>query len=173
MDALQLNSLIMANLPYVLLIMTLLIFIALIVFITINIKLSRMQRRYRKLMQGVEGANLEGLLHSHIEEVRRATDTVSRLTKQCDDLNIMCHNSIQHLGIVRFNAFDDTGSDLSFSIAFLDAHDNGVVLTNLFGRNESRIYAKPILKGESAYLLTIEEKEALQKALETRMQKKT
>ena len=71
------------------------------------------------------------------------------------------------MGVVRFNAFSNTGSDLSFAVALLDDHDNGVVFCSLFGRSESRVYAKPISKGESSYLLTAEEKEALQKAKES------
>ena len=76
--------------------------------------------------------------------------------------------AIQKVGVVRFNAFSNTGSDLSFAVALLDHYDNGVVFSSLFGRNESRIYAKPIRGGESTYLLTEDEKEALQKAKETK-----
>jgi hypothetical protein len=68
------------------------------------------------------------------------------------------------LRIVRFNAFEDTGSDLSFAVALLDADYNGVVLSSIFGRNESRTYAKPVVAGQSSYFLTNEEKEALDMA---------
>lgn len=171
MDAAQLNALLMANLPLVLLTMTVLIFIALLVFIAINMKLSRMNKRYKSLMQGMEGANLEALLHGHIEEVRQVSDKVSRLSRQCDELNIISKSAVQRVGVVRFNAFDDTGSDLSFAIALLDGQDNGVVISSLFGRSESRVYAKPVVKAESSYLLTAEEKEALQKAKNSPTQK--
>lgn len=171
MDVVQLNTLLMANLPLVLLSMTGLIFIALVVFIAINMKLSRMNKRYKNLMQGMEGANLEGLLHGHIAEVRELSDKVSRLSRQCDEINIISKSAVQRVGVVRFNAFDDTGSDLSFAIALLDGQNNGVVVSSLFGRNESRVYAKPIVKGDSSYLLTTEEKEALQKAQNSQFQK--
>lgn len=69
-----------------------------------------------------------------------------------------------HMGIVRFNAFDGTGSDLSFSVALLDSRRNGVVITSLYGRNESRVYGKPVENGESPYTLSPEEKEAIEKA---------
>lgn len=165
MDFTQINDFIMVNLQYVLLGMTAIIFAALLIFININLKLSRMNRRYQKLMQGVEGANLERLLHAHIEEVREVVTKVNNLSHQCKELDIMCNNAIQKVGVVRFNAFEDTGSDLSFSIALLDGHRNGLVLTSLFGRSESRVYTKPIVNGQSTYLLTAEEKEAINKAI--------
>jgi len=74
------------------------------------------------------------------------------------------HKHIQQVGIVRFNAFDNTGSDLSFAVALLDAAKNGFVLSGIYGREESRVYAKPVLQGESTYTLTKEEKQALEAA---------
>ena len=71
---------------------------------------------------------------------------------------------VQKVGVVRFRAFEDTGSDLSFAVALLDSEDNGVVLSSLFGRTESRVYAKPVEHGASSYLLSTEENEALSKA---------
>lgn len=165
-DLTQFNSVIMGNLQYILLAMTLLILLALIVFISINMKLSKMNKRYRKMMQGVDGQNIEGLLLSHIEDVRHAMKKVDALQQECRRLSEISDTCIQHVGIVRFNAFDDTGSDLSFAIAMLDAHNNGVVVSSIFGRNESRTYAKPITAGESPYFLTDEEKQALSKAQE-------
>ncbi|SHJ79974.1 DUF4446 family protein [Propionispora hippei] len=159
-----LTAWIAANLQGVLLFMTAMICLALIVFININIKLSRMNRRYRKLMQGVEGANLEKLLLTHIEEVRDAVKRVDSLSASCRNLEGITRNCVQKVGIVRFNAFEDTGSDLSFAIALLDAQNNGVVISNIFGRNESRTYAKPIVNCQSQYFLTEEEKAALEQA---------
>lgn len=159
-----LTAWIAANLQGVLLFMTAMICLALIVFININIKLSRMNKRYRKLMQGVEGANLEKLLLTHIEEVRDAVKRVDSLSASCRNLEGITRNCVQKVGIIRFNAFEDTGSDLSFAVALLDAQNNGVVISNIFGRNESRTYAKPIANGQSQYFLTEEEKAALEQA---------
>ena len=72
---------------------------------------------------------------------------------------------VQQVGIVRFNAFDNTGSDLSFAVAMLNAANTGFVLSGIYGREESRVYAKPLIKGESTYTLTKEEKQAIEHAL--------
>lgn len=161
----QLSALVMANLQYVLLAMTVMIFLALIIFIQINIKLSRMNRRYRKMMQGMEGANLERLLIDHIEEVRQAMIKIDSVTASYDAIDKTVRHCVQKMGIVRFNAFEDTGSDLSYAIALLDSKDNGIVLSSIFGRNESRSYAKPVVSGQSSYFLTEEEKQALEQAM--------
>ncbi|WP_255451185.1 DUF4446 family protein [Sporomusa sp. KB1] len=166
MDLSQYTLFITANLPYILAVLTILIFIALIIFISVSIKMSRLNKRYRKMMFGMENANIESLLLKHIEEVRQAVTKVKNLDEKCRHLDVVTTTAIQNLGIVRFNAFEDTGSDLSFALALLDQNKNGVVLSSIYGRNESRVYAKPILDGQSTYHLTAEEKAALSKSLE-------
>jgi len=73
--------------------------------------------------------------------------------------------TIQHVGLVRFNAFPDMGSDLSFALALLNRKMDGVVLCCLVGRDDCRIYAKNVVGGKSSYPLSDEEKEAIKKAL--------
>ena len=68
------------------------------------------------------------------------------------------------MGIVRFNPFSGVGSDQSFSVALLDKNDNGIVITSLYNREGNRVYAKPIKTGVSEYLLSTEEKSAIEKA---------
>jgi hypothetical protein len=65
------------------------------------------------------------------------------------------------VGIHRYNAFSDTGSDLSFSVAILDEYQDGVLLTGIHNREQTYIYAKPIQRGQSQYTLSPEEKEAI------------
>ncbi len=72
--------------------------------------------------------------------------------------------SVQKVGIIRFNPFKEVGGDQSFSLALLDAKNDGVVITSLYTREENRVYGKPIKNGESEYLLSEEEKEAMEKA---------
>lgn len=70
-------------------------------------------------------------------------------------------------GIYRYNAYQDTGSDLSFTLAMLDENNDGVVLNGIYSRDTSNIYAKPVIKGESTYKITEEEKEAIKRAIES------
>lgn len=166
MDYAQWNTFLMGNLQYILLTMTVLILLALVVFININLKLSKLNKRYRKMMEGMEGQNMEGLLMAHIEDVRHVVKKADELSQECRRLSGISNTCVQHIGVVRFNAFEDTGSDQSFAVALLDAQNNGVVISSIFGRSESRTYAKPVAGGQSPYLLTTEEKQALSKAQE-------
>ena len=72
--------------------------------------------------------------------------------------------AIQHVGIVRYNPFDDTGSNQSFALALLDADGNGVVISSLHSRQQTRVYLKEIVGGRSEAQLSGEETEALGRA---------
>lgn len=72
--------------------------------------------------------------------------------------------AIQHLGVVRYNPFDDTGSNQSFALALLDADGNGVVISSLHSRQQTRVYLKEIVGGRSEAQLSGEESEALGRA---------
>jgi len=159
------SNLIMNNLQYVLLGMTVTIFLALIIFISINIKLAKMNRRYSTMMKGMEGANIEQLLLAHIEEVRQTVRKVDSLSNDCQRLERISKECVQKVGIIRFNAFENMGSDLSFAIALLNDQNNGVVLSSIYSRSECHTYAKPIISGSSSYFLTDEEKKALAQAI--------
>lgn len=162
----QITAWLTVNLQYVIIALTVMIFLALIVFIHINIKLARLNRRYKAIMQGMDGVNLEGVLNQHLDTVRDAAAKVVKLEQECRRLDGILQKCIHKVGVVRFNAFEDTGSDLSFAIALLDSANTGVVISSIFGRSESRTYAKPVVGGASSYFLTAEEKQALVAAKE-------
>jgi hypothetical protein len=65
----------------------------------------------------------------------------------------------------RYNAFPDIGSDLSFSVIFLNDHNTGVLITSIYARDENRIYLKPIVNGSCDYSLSPEEKEIVSRAI--------
>src|SRR5436305_716282 len=77
----------------------------------------------------------------------------------------MPENAVRPVGIVRFDAFEDMGGRLSFSAAFLDGQGNGVVITSISGRQDTRCYAKQIRHGGSAHHLSDEERQAIRDAL--------
>ncbi|HHW92560.1 MAG TPA: DUF4446 family protein [Firmicutes bacterium] len=125
-----------------------------------------LNRRYKQLLGGLrEGKSLEEILFTHLDNVQLALEQVGELELEYHKLEQNLKYCIQNLGVVRFNAFPDMGSDLSFAVALLDQGGDGVVLSSLYGRNESRIYAKPVQRGVSTYHLTDEERRAIQKAL--------
>ncbi|MBI4101360.1 MAG: DUF4446 family protein [Candidatus Nealsonbacteria bacterium] len=91
-------------------------------------------------------------------------NNLAKLSKELEGLKEKNRLNIQKIGIVRFNPFKEVGSDQSFSLALLDANDSGAVITSLYTREENRVYGKPISNGKSEYILSEEEKEAINKA---------
>ncbi len=88
---------------------------------------------------------------------------IQRLEGQLGEI---AKDSVRHVGVVRFDAFEDMGGRLSFSAALLDGHGDGVVITSINGRQDTRCYAKRIQNGTSIHNLSDEERQAIREALE-------
>lgn len=99
-----------------------------------------------------------------LEEFQKLENEFRIISKELDNVKKENEFSIKKLGIVRFNPFSEVGGNQSFSIALLDGNDNGIVITSLYNREGNRIYAKPIKSGSSEYLLSNEEKQAIEQA---------
>lgn len=138
--------------------------LALILVVLFAVRQRKLLNRYKALLNGTAGSDLEQMLLTQAAQLETAQTTIDHLKKAVEGMQHNARLHVQRVGTVRFNAFPDTGSDLSFAIALLDANNNGVVISSLYGRNESRIYAKPIENGQSTYTLSEEEKSAIAKA---------
>lgn len=120
-------------------------------------------RRMRRTLRTIQSSPGESFEDAS-DVLRALTDVVKRV----DDLEVVAGLAIQHVGLVRFDAFEDMGGHLSFAVAMLDAIGDGFVLSSINGRQETRIYAKPIEDGVSRYHLSDEEQEAIRRALAPR-----
>jgi Na+-transporting methylmalonyl-CoA/oxaloacetate decarboxylase gamma subunit len=127
--------------------------------------LGSLEKKYKKLMRGTNNKNIEEIIHGYMDKVDNALDISNETKQQLQFAEAKISSCIQRFSIVRYKAFDDVGSDLSFSIALLDANNNGVVVTGIYGRNDSTTYAKPIDKGISRYDLSEEEQRVLKEAI--------
>jgi len=143
------------------LIILLLFILVLILFKAVN----RVEQRYRKLMRGVSNKNLEELITTQLDNIDKSKKTSEETLIRCEDLSKRMNQCVQKVGIMRYKAFEDVGSDLSFSIAILDGNNDGVMLTGIYGRQESTTYAKPIDKGISRYDLSEEEMSVINQAI--------
>lgn len=108
---------------------------------------------------------LRGVLDGQTKKIERLEQAVRSLNKTDKEQQGMIEGSIRHVAVLRYDAFEDVGGRLSFSCAMLDDHGTGVVLTSINGRQETRVYAKPITGGRSSYNLSSEEEEAIRQAL--------
>lgn len=93
--------------------------------------------------------------------------TVANLSRELKASQESFQKAVSRVGIVRFNPFSEKGSDQSFSVAFLNQHGSGIIVTSHFFKEYNRMYAKPIFQGKSEYPLSEEEKKALEKAMQS------
>lgn len=143
--------------------------ILLILYITNAIKLSKIRKSYTSFMRKIgNGDNIQKALEKYMDRVTEVENQNKEIEKYCKQLDNNIATCIQKVGIVRYSAFKDTGSDLSFTLALLNEKNTGVVLNGIYSREMSNIYAKPIEEGNSAYTLSVEEKEAINKAINTK-----
>jgi len=141
--------------------------------LTLHWQIWQTRKKIALMFKGTKVADLEGVIFEQIKRLRQTEKNLRELNQFCQHLEKMTQNSLQKIGVTRFNPFKDTGGDQSFSIACLDAQNNGFTLTSLFTREGTRIYTKPIINSESKYPLTEEEKQSINKALETKSIRKT
>ena len=127
--------------------------------------LAYLELRLRRVFGGKRAGDLEEVLRAVAKELRELDASRDEVEKYLETVEKRLRRSVQHVGIVRFNPFEDAGGDQSFAIAVLDESKNGIVISSLYGRGMSRIYAKPLEKAASRYQLSEEEKRAIAEAL--------
>ncbi len=142
------------------------ILILIILYIYNQFKLNKIQRNYQIFLNKLgKDTNIEQDIKKYIDKVEAVDKENKELIEYCNRIKNNVQKCIQKVGIVRYTAFKDIGSDLSFALALLDNENSGVVLNGIYSREMSNIYAKPVINGESSYTLSEEEKEAIKKAM--------
>ena len=126
---------------------------------------ANLQRRLHRVMPDGTASTLDQVLERQLDRVETLTQRLDALNKLHHDLEELTHRTIQKVGVVRYNPFADSGGDQSFAIALLDSLGNGVVISSLHSRSETRVFAKPVQAGNSRYPLSDEEQDAIKKAL--------
>ena len=139
------------------------LFIAVIIS---NARISKMNKNNKHFMQKLgTGKDISEDLNSYMDRIIALEEAISETHSYCKRLENNMKDCMQKIGMVRYNAYNDAGNDLSFAVALLDDKNNGVVFNGIYSREMSNIYAKPIIEGKCKYNLTKEENEALEKAM--------
>ena len=133
-----------------------------------NLRLNRMLRQFRQLSSGIEGQPLDELLQKILDRSETDSKTLARLEADLRALGTEVQTHVQNVGLVRYNAFNDTGGDQSYALALLDDHGDGAIVNGLFHRTECRVYVKPVQEWKSTYSMSDEEAEAIRRAKEGR-----
>jgi hypothetical protein len=156
------------SLELVMLIILALVIILFVMSIILWVKLSAMRKNYKRLLNGTNPVNVEELLINIQQKQTHQIEQTAALTTMVEGFKEAVKKMKSKVGIHRYNAFSDTGSDLSFSVAILDEFQDGVLLTGIHNREQTYIYAKPVQNGQSQYTLSPEEIEAINQTLKQR-----
>jgi hypothetical protein len=141
------------------------VIVLLVIVVLLWRRLASLDRRLAGLTRGHDGESLESTLHVTLDKVANLTSGVDRLASRATVLEAVQRTAVQRTALVRFNPFEDTGGNQSFAIALLDADGDGVVVSSLHARQNTRVYAKAVAGGRSEAALSDEEADALRQAM--------
>ena len=147
--------------------------ILVLLYLISQIRISQIKKKYNEVVRGIEGVNIEELLIRTGKEMQDIYIDINNMQKDIEKLETKLAFAIQKVGFVRYNAFAEMGSELSFSIALLDSLKNGFIITSIYGRDYTTSYAKPIKFGKSVYPLSVEEIQAIDRAIMGEYKEKT
>jgi len=153
------------DIGYILLALVILTIILIILNIVSLVKISNLKKRLRKFMKGKDARSLEKeiiALHEDNKFLKNSTDTNK---KDIRDLNKRFAKAFQKIGIVKYDAYQQMGGLLSFSLALLDEDNNGLILNSVHSTEGCYTYTKEVVYGECKLELSNEEKVALDQAM--------
>lgn len=128
-----------------------------------------LEERQKMFLKGKNGADLEAVITRHDQEIGTLDTEIQELFETEKKIQSLAMIGIHKVGIVRYNPFQDTGSNQSWSIALLDGGNTGIVISSLLSRESARVYAKPVISGQPKdFPLTAEEKRAIELAQKSR-----
>ena len=139
--------------------------ITLILAIVALCKAAKLKKKYRSFMEGADGKSIESLIHEHLDEIESIRTVGEKNSAAVKDIYEKMQYTFQKVGIVKYDAFHEMGGKLSFALCMLDSENTGFILNTMHGREGSYTYIKEIIKGEAYATLGEEEKEALEKAM--------
>jgi hypothetical protein len=122
-----------------------------------QIRLAGLKRSYSRLLGSASEADIATIVGQHVQATEHFRREVSGLRGEVALMRNDLGDAIRHVAVVRYDAFGDMGGRLSFSAALLDDAADGLVMTSINGRSETRTYAKGVKNGESQQPLSPEE----------------
>lgn len=144
--------------------LTVLLVVGILWVLDLQRRLRRLGSRFESVFTRGEDASLGTALKRLNDRFSKMNVRTERLAVRAERIDGTLQRAVQGMGFVRYSAFDDTGGDQSFSLALVDGEGDGVVVSALYGRDATRVYAKPVEGWASPRSLTGEEKQALTRA---------
>lgn len=139
---------------------------SIIFFFFLNYKQNKLIKKYNFFMKSLGDKDVENLMISYLEDLDKLKyDLYTDMDDRVKIIERKLPNFVKHLAVVNYDAFDNMGNEMSFSIAAMDEKKNGLIITGIYSRENSYVYTKEINQGKVRTDLSIEEKEAMNKAL--------
>lgn len=149
----------------IIIILLILVVFLLVRSISYNMRLSRLERRYKIFMKGSDVQSLEKVFVRKFAQIDRLYEAKEDHDHDILFLKKNMEKMFNKYGVEKYDAFDDVGGKLSFALALLDKENTGLILNAVHSRDNCFLYLKEIVKGESYVMLSQEEVEALRKAV--------
>jgi len=131
----------------------------------LSLAFRRQNRAKLKVIKALQGeADIMEVMAKSLDDIERLAAGQDRMEATGREHQAMLSEAIRHVGVVRYDAFPEVGGRLSFSTALLNEVGDGVIITSISGRSDSRVYAKPIVDRQSTYPLSGEEEQAMTEA---------
>ena len=153
------------DIGYILLGLLIILLILIILVIVQITKFSKLKKRYEKFMRGKNAASLENDIADIFQDMKFLKTGVEKNKKDIRILYKKMESAFQKVGIIKYDAFNQMGGKLSFSLALLDENDNGFILNSVHSSDGCYSYTKIIKNGKCDINLGEEEKQALDMAM--------
>lgn len=156
------------DIGYILVGIAAVLLILLIILIVLITKYNKLKKRYDKFMKGKNASSLEDDMHGVFEDMKLLKNNVDKNKKDIRILYKNMEKTFQKLGIVKYDAFNQMGGQLSFSLALLDENNDGFIINSVHSSEGCYSYTKQIKGGTSGISLGEEEQQALDIAMNNR-----
>lgn len=121
--------------------------------------------RLKRIFSGFKAKNMESLIAEVTKKTKELEEERKKTELQISSIDKRLAQSIRNIETVRFNPFPEVGGNQSFAMSLLNDEGNGVVISSLYARDRTSLFAKPIKAGQSEFELTKEEKSVLKKSI--------
>jgi hypothetical protein len=144
---------------------SILIYIISFILILVLIWILVLEKRLKYFFLGTKAKNLEESIEEISKQIKEVKNTQIEINKHLKIVDQRLSKTIREVKVIRFNPFEDAGSNQSFAISLMNDKKDGVIISSLYARDRMSIFAKPINNGESEFELSKEEKEVLDQSI--------
>jgi len=139
-------------------------FVAVIGCVVLLVRFQRFARPYEELARAAASEGTSTALQAQLLGVERNAESIASTQDYAQRIETQLQTALQGVGFLKYDAFEDIRGAQSYSLCLLDAHQDGVVISSIAGRNDYRGYAKPVKHGTCDLAMSDEEKQVLEMA---------